>query len=81
HGSSNPAEPVEGLPVHRGFACTWPGCPGYLTPSWKCLRMHFNDEHGAKAAKRKTREDLWAAVHLQTFFTGPKRAIRYFCVR
>ncbi|KAM0362018.1 hypothetical protein ACHAO7_011321 [Fusarium culmorum] len=80
-GSSNPAEPVEGLPVHRGFACTWPGCPGYLTPSWKCLRMHFNDEHGAKAAKRKTREDLWAAVHLQTFFTGPKRAIRYFCVR
>ncbi|KAH7159391.1 hypothetical protein DER46DRAFT_577513 [Fusarium sp. MPI-SDFR-AT-0072] len=26
HGSSNPAEPVEGLPIHRGFACTWPGC-------------------------------------------------------
>ncbi|KAF6525709.1 hypothetical protein HZS61_011504 [Fusarium oxysporum f. sp. conglutinans] len=80
HGSSNPAEPVEGLPIHRGFACTWPGC-GYLTPSWKCLRMHFNDEHNAKAAKRKTQADLWAAVHLQTFFTGPKRAIRYFCVR
>ncbi|WKT53731.1 Helicase superfamily 1/2, ATP-binding domain, partial [Fusarium oxysporum f. sp. vasinfectum] len=78
HGSSNPAEPVEGLPIHRGFACTWPGC-GYLTPSWKCLRMHFNDEHNAKAAKRKTQADLWAAVHLQTFFTGPKRAIRYFC--
>ncbi|KAK2922489.1 Protein of unknown function DUF3505 [Fusarium oxysporum f. sp. vasinfectum] len=80
HGSSNPAEPVEGLPIHRGFACTWPGC-GYLTPSWKCLRMHFNDEHNAKAAKRKTQADLWAAVHLQTFFTGPKRAICYFCVR
>ncbi|KAL5604001.1 hypothetical protein FOVSG1_006751 [Fusarium oxysporum f. sp. vasinfectum] len=78
HGSSNPAQPVEGLPIHRGFACTWPGC-GYLTPSWKCLRMHFNDEHNAKAAKRKTQADLWAAVHLQTFFTGPKRAIRYFC--
>ncbi|KAL3587615.1 hypothetical protein FPOAC2_13512 [Fusarium poae] len=80
HGSSNPAEPVEGLPIHRGFACTRPGC-GYLTPSWKCLRMHFSDKHNAKAAKRKTQEDLWAAVHLQTFFTGPKRAIRYFCVR
>ncbi|KAF5239309.1 hypothetical protein FANTH_10012 [Fusarium anthophilum] len=80
HGSSNPAEPVEGLPIHRGFACTWPGC-GYLTPSWKCLHMHFNDEHNAKAAKRKTQADLWAAVHLQTFFTGPKRAICYFCVR
>ncbi|KAL9568920.1 hypothetical protein ACKAV7_006934 [Fusarium commune] len=57
HGSSNPAEPVEGLPIHRGFACTWPGC-GYLTPSWKCLRMHFNDEHNAKAAKKKTQADL-----------------------
>lgn len=58
HGSSNPAEPVEGLPIHRGFACTWPGCPGYLTPSWKCLRIHLNSEHNAKADKRKTREDL-----------------------
>ncbi|RGP59431.1 af291909_2recq family helicase [Fusarium sporotrichioides] len=81
YGPSNPAEPVEGLPIHRGFACTWPGCPGYLTPRWKCLRIHLNGEHNAKADKRKTREDLWASVHLQTFFAGPKRAIRYFCVR
>jgi hypothetical protein len=80
HGPSNPAEPVEGLPIHQGFACTWPGCR-HLTPSWKCLRVHLNDEHNAKAAKRKTQEDLWASVHLQTFFTGPKGAIRYFCVR
>jgi hypothetical protein len=43
--------------------------------------VHLSDEHDAKAAKRKTQEDLWATVHLQTFFTGPKRAIRYFCVR
>jgi hypothetical protein len=40
--------------------------------------VHLNDEHNAKAAKRKTREDLWASVHLQTFFAGPKGAIRYF---
>ncbi|VTO90232.1 unnamed protein product [Fusarium graminearum] len=80
YGPSNPAEPVEGLPIHRGFACTWLGCPGYLTPRWKCLRIHLNGEHNAKADKRKTREDLWASVHLQTFFAGPKRAIRYFCV-
>jgi hypothetical protein len=43
--------------------------------------MHLNDKHDAKAAKRKTQEDLWVSVHMQTFFTGPKRAIHYVCVR
>ncbi|KAJ4177744.1 hypothetical protein NW767_015041 [Fusarium falciforme] len=28
----------------------------------------------------KAQADLWTSVHLQTFFTGPKRAIYYFCV-
>jgi hypothetical protein len=77
YSPSNPTQPIEGLPVHRGFACTWSACR-YLTPSWKCLRVHFNDEHGVKGAK--AREDLWTHVWLQTFFTGPKRAIFYFCV-
>ncbi|KAL3587389.1 hypothetical protein FPOAC2_13285 [Fusarium poae] len=77
YSPSNPTQPIEGLPIHRGFACAWPACR-HLTPSWKCLRVHFNDEHGVKGAK--AREDLWTGVSLQTFFTGPKRAIFYFCV-
>ncbi|GKU16177.1 unnamed protein product, partial [Fusarium langsethiae] len=77
YGPSNPTQPIEGLPIHRGFACTWSACK-HLTPSWKCLRVHFNDEHGVKGAK--AREGLWTDVRLQTFFTGPKRAIFYFCV-
>ncbi|KAK2669871.1 hypothetical protein RAB80_014008 [Fusarium oxysporum f. sp. vasinfectum] len=61
-----------------GFACTWPAC-GHLTPSWKWLRVHFNEEHNIKGAK--ARADHWTSVYLQTFFAGPKRAIRYFCLR
>ncbi|KAI1072902.1 hypothetical protein LB507_008913, partial [Fusarium sp. FIESC RH6] len=53
-----------GLPVYPGFACIWLGCLGYLMLSWKWLRMHFNNVHGAKVAKRKTGEDLWTAVYL-----------------
>ncbi|KAH7230986.1 hypothetical protein BKA59DRAFT_373214, partial [Fusarium tricinctum] len=81
HGPSNPAEPVKGLPIHRGFVYTWPGYLGYLTLSWKCLYIYLNGKYNAKADKRKTWEDLWASVYLQTFFVGPKRAIRYFCIR
>lgn len=78
HGASNPTRAVKGLVVHRGFACTWPGCR-HLTPSWKCLRVHLNGEHNIKGAKAQA--GLWTGVYLQTFFTGPKRAIYYFCVR
>ncbi|KAM6506747.1 hypothetical protein FALCPG4_014958 [Fusarium falciforme] len=77
HGASNPTRAVKGLVVHRGFACTWPGCR-HLTPSWKCLRVHLNDGHNIKGAKAQA--GLWTSVYLQTFFTGPKRAIYYFCV-
>lgn len=77
HGASNPTRAVKGLVVHRGFACTWPGCR-HLTPSWKCLRVHLNEEHNIKGAKAQA--GLWTSVYLQTFFTGPKRAIYYFCV-
>jgi hypothetical protein len=45
HGASNPTRAVKGLVVHRGFACTWPGCR-HLTPSWKCLRVHLNISDG-----------------------------------
>ncbi|KAJ4175437.1 hypothetical protein NW755_014909, partial [Fusarium falciforme] len=76
HGASNPTRAVKGLTVHRGFACTRPGCR-HLTPSWKCLRVHLNDEHNVKGSKAQA--DLWTSVYLQTFFTGPKRAIYYFC--
>ncbi|KAI3579713.1 hypothetical protein IWW34DRAFT_735572 [Fusarium oxysporum f. sp. albedinis] len=77
YGVLNPAPAVKGLTVHRGFACIRPGC-GHLTPSWKCLRVHFNEAYNVKGAK--ARADLWTSVYLQTFFTGPKKAICYFCV-
>lgn len=74
HGPSNPIPAVEGLRVQGGFACR---C-GLLTPSWKWLRVHFNKEHPTWNVN--SRERQWSLVRVQTFFTGPKRAIRYFCV-
>ncbi|KAI1052340.1 hypothetical protein LB507_007494, partial [Fusarium sp. FIESC RH6] len=46
YSPANLAKPIQGLPIHPGFAYIWLGCPG------------------AKAAKRKTREDLWTTVYL-----------------
>lgn len=77
HSPSNPTAAVEGLPIRQGFTYTLTHC-GYLTPSWKCLQAHFNGEHGIKGARAQANH--WVDVHLQTFFTGPKRAIRYFCI-
>ncbi|KAL2212896.1 hypothetical protein CC79DRAFT_1390904 [Sarocladium strictum] len=74
HGPSNPIPAVEGLRVQGGFACQ---C-GLLTTSWKWLRVHFNKEHPTWNVN--SCEQQWSLVRVQTFFTGPKRAIRYFCV-
>ncbi|KAH7150687.1 hypothetical protein DER46DRAFT_470815, partial [Fusarium sp. MPI-SDFR-AT-0072] len=76
YGASNPTQAIEGLTIHKGFACTWPAC-GHLTPSWKWLRVYFNEEHNIKGTK--ARADYWTSIYLQTFFAGPKRAICYFC--
>ncbi|KAI5455851.1 hypothetical protein BGZ63DRAFT_317394, partial [Mariannaea sp. PMI_226] len=74
-GISNPILAIKGLPVHHGFACIH--CT-FLTTSWKLLKVHGNELHDLKRAK--SRAGSWASVQLQTFFTGPKSAIRYFCV-
>ncbi|KAL2209730.1 hypothetical protein CC79DRAFT_1321165 [Sarocladium strictum] len=74
YGPFNPIPAVEGLRVQGGFACR---C-GLLTTSWKWLRVHFNKEHPTWNVN--SRERQWSLVRVQTFFTRPKRAIRYFCV-
>lgn len=63
--------------MHRGFDCE---C-GYLTRSWKWLKVHHNREHRVKGSKgRKSRTTQQLSVRLQTFFTGPKSGIHYFSV-
>ncbi|KAH7183902.1 uncharacterized protein BKA55DRAFT_494508, partial [Fusarium redolens] len=71
----NPIPAIEGLPLHTGFACTQ--C-GFLTRSWKCLKVHHNQVHGTKEIGHRL--GLWSSVLLQTFFTTPRSAIHYFCV-
>ncbi|KAL2212888.1 hypothetical protein CC79DRAFT_1266044, partial [Sarocladium strictum] len=71
---SNPIPAIEGLRVQGGFACR---C-GLLTTSWKWLRVYFNKKHPTWNVN--SRERQWSLVRVQTFFTRPKRAIRYFCV-
>ncbi|KAI3571769.1 hypothetical protein IWW34DRAFT_587353, partial [Fusarium oxysporum f. sp. albedinis] len=71
----SPVPVVKGLPLHAGFACTQ--C-GFLTKSWKCLKVHHNQVHGIREIKQRL--GLWSSVHIQTFFTTPRSAIHYFCV-
>jgi hypothetical protein len=47
-----------------------------LTTSWKWFRVYWNKDHKGSAAGSKQ----WSTVQLQTFFTGPKSAVYYFCV-
>jgi hypothetical protein len=75
HSPLNPIPAIEGLPLHTGFACTQ--C-GFLTRSWKCLKVHHNQVHGTKDIGHRL--GLWSSVHIQTFFTTPRSAIYYFCV-
>jgi hypothetical protein len=70
---ANPVPAIDGLTVHDGFAC---GKCGFLTTSWKWFRVHWNKDHKGGAAGSKQ----WSEVQLQTFFTGPKSAVHYFCV-
>ncbi|SCV61242.1 uncharacterized protein FFFS_15811 [Fusarium fujikuroi] len=77
HGPDDPIEPVEGLTIHRGYACTYPFCQ-YRTTSWKTMRVHLNCQHGLKG-KRALAESSTHA-QLQTFLAGPKSAVSYFCV-
>ncbi|KAL2211178.1 hypothetical protein CC79DRAFT_1353329 [Sarocladium strictum] len=72
HRPSNPIPAVKGLQVQGGFACR---C-GLLTTSWKWLRVHFNKEHPTWNVN--SHKQQWSLVRVQTFFTGPKRAIHYF---
>ena len=77
HGPENPIPPVEGLTIHKdGFACREVEC-GFLTASWKCLRVHFNEAHRRRAMEIHGR---WSGVALQTFFTRPRGRVAYFCV-
>lgn len=72
HSPSNPRSPVKGVSVLDGWVCDH--C-GLLTPSRKWLRVHYNEEHGIRGKVPKE-----PTVKIQTLFTGPKRAIHYFCV-
>ncbi|PNP37241.1 hypothetical protein TGAMA5MH_10863 [Trichoderma gamsii] len=72
HGPSNPRLPVEGVSVLDGWGCDQ--C-GLLTPSRKWLRVHYNEGHSTQGKVPKE-----PTVKIQTLFTGPKRAIHYFCV-
>ncbi|KAH7110378.1 recQ family helicase [Dactylonectria estremocensis] len=73
HGPANPIAAIEGLHVHHGFACR--RCE-FVIPSWKWLREHWNKEHKEQRIGGRSR----TSVRIQTFFTGPKSAIHYFCV-
>jgi superfamily II DNA helicase RecQ len=73
YGLANPIPAIDGLTVRDGFAC---GACGFLTTSWKWFRVHWNKDHKRSVADSKQ----WSKVHLQTFFTGPKSAVHYFCV-
>ncbi|KAL2205707.1 hypothetical protein CC79DRAFT_1254306, partial [Sarocladium strictum] len=42
------------------------------------LRVYFNKKHPTWNVN--SRKQQWSLVRVQTFFTRPKRAIRYFCV-
>jgi len=75
HGPANPISAIGGLPVHEGLACD--DC-GFLSISEKVLRVHCKEEH--HWAKSRADPVHWSKVRLQTFFTGPKSAIHYFCV-
>lgn len=84
HGFCDPIPAIDGLPVPRGYACMRTGC-GFLTGSWKCLRNHNNQKHrvdGASHGRRRHRaqSQSWTSVQVQTFLTGPRSAVRYFCV-
>lgn len=73
HGPANPRAVIDGLTVHDGYACG--ECP-FLTTSWKWFRVHVNQDHRCTIAQHPK----WSSVRLQTFMTGPKSAIHYFCV-
>jgi hypothetical protein len=75
HGPANPTPAIDGLPVHEGHACD--DCE-FLSTSEKVLRVHCKEEH--HWAKSEADPVHWSSVKLQTFFTGPKSAIHYFCV-
>jgi hypothetical protein len=72
-GRTNPLPAIDGLTVHDGFTC---GPCGFLTSSWKWFQVHWNKDHTGSGAEGKQ----WSKVQLQTFFTGPKLAVHYFCV-
>jgi hypothetical protein len=75
HSPLNPIPAIKGLPLHTGFACMQ--C-GFLTKSWKYLKVHHNQVHGVKEIGHRL--GLWSSVQIQTFFTAPRSAIHYFCV-
>jgi hypothetical protein len=75
HSPLSPIPAIKGLPLHAGFACMQ--C-GFLTKSWKYLKVHHNQVHGIKEIGQRL--GLWSSVHIQTFFTAPRSAIHYFCV-
>jgi hypothetical protein len=77
-GPANPILAINGLIMHNGFACSdslIAGC--FLTSSWKSLQVHRNQKHNRKTTSSSSG---WSNVKLQTFFSGPKSAIHYFCV-
>lgn len=77
HGPDNPLPLVDGLTIHTdSFACRELECR-FMTTSWKCLRVHFNEAHNRHGADIQGR---WSSVTLQTFFSRPRSRINYFCV-
>ncbi|KJZ69567.1 hypothetical protein HIM_11029 [Hirsutella minnesotensis 3608] len=73
-----PVAAFVGLTIHDGLACReWSRC-GFLSTSRKRLKVHCKEAHGWQVSRADPAH--WTEVKLQTFFTVPGDAIRYFCV-
>lgn len=78
HGPSDPIAAIEGLAVRAGLACREYERCGFLSTNRKMLKVHCKEAHGWRVSKADPAH--WTEVKLQTFFTVPGDAIRYFCV-